>query len=165
MKILVLSDSHSALRFMYACMDAVKPDAVVHLGDHYDDGLALKEDYPGVRFYQVPGNCDRYRCPPFVPEILIERVLGIHMYMTHGHRHNVKLLLSQLLKDARASRVQAVLYGHTHMADCHQEEDGLWVLNPGSCGYGGGSAAVMDVDNGKIISCRVIRQEDLEEFV
>ncbi len=165
MKILVLSDSHSALRFMYACMEAVKPDAVVHLGDHYDDGAALKEDYPAVRFYQVPGNCDRYRCPPFVPEILIERVLGIPMYMTHGHRHNVKLLLSQLLKDARASRVQAVLYGHTHIADCHQEEDGLWVLNPGSCGYGGGSAAVMEVNNGKINSCRIIRQENLEEFV
>ena len=49
MKILVLSDSHSALRFMHSCMDAVKPDAVIHLGDHYDDGLALKEDYPSVR--------------------------------------------------------------------------------------------------------------------
>ena len=164
MKILVLSDSHSALRLMYACMDAVKPDAVVHLGDHYDDALALKEDYPSVRFYHVPGNCDRYRCPPNVPEILIERVLGVNLYMTHGHRHNVKLLLSHLLKDARASRVQAVLYGHTHVADCHQEEDGLWVLNPGSCGYGGGSAAVMEVENGKIKSCRIIRQEDLEEY-
>ena len=29
MKILVLSDSHSALRFMRDSMDAVKPDAVV----------------------------------------------------------------------------------------------------------------------------------------
>ena len=61
MKILVLSDSHSALRFMYACMEAVNPDAVVHLGDYFDDGAALREDYPQVRFYQVPGNCDRYR--------------------------------------------------------------------------------------------------------
>ena len=72
MKILVLSDSHSTLRFMYACMDAVKPDAVVHLGDHYDDGEVLRQDYPGVRFCQVPGNCDRYRCDPRLPEILIE---------------------------------------------------------------------------------------------
>ena len=54
MKILVLSDSHSAMRFMYACMGAVKPDAVIHLGDHYDDGAALAEDFPSVRFYQVP---------------------------------------------------------------------------------------------------------------
>lgn len=162
MKILVLSDSHSALRFMYACMEAVKPDAVIHLGDHYDDGLALKEDYPGVRFYQVPGNCDRYRCDPRLPEILIERVLGVNLYMTHGHKHNVKLYLAALLRDARACRVQAVLYGHTHVADCHQEEDGLWVLNPGSCGYSGGSAGLMEVELGTIKTCRILRQADLE---
>ena len=164
MKILVLSDSHSTLSFMRRCVDTVKPDYILHLGDHFDDGQAMAEEYPHIRLYQVPGNCDRYRCPPNVPEILIERVLGVNLYMTHGHRHNVKLLLSHLLKDARACGVQAVLYGHTHVADCRQEEDGLWVLNPGSCGYGGGSAAVMDVENGKIKSCRIIRQEDLEEF-
>ena len=123
MKILVLSDSHSALRFMYACMDAVKPDAVVHLGDHYDDGEILREDYPGVRFYQVPGNCDRYRCDPRLPEILIERVLGVNLYMTHGHKHNVKMFLGALIRDARASRCAAALYGHTHLADCHHEGD------------------------------------------
>ena len=164
MKILVFSDSHSALRFMYACMDAVRPDAVVHLGDHYDDGAALKEDYPGVRFYQVPGNCDRYRCDPRLPEILIERVLGVNLYMTHGHKHNVKMYLGALLRDARASRCAAALYGHTHVADCRQEEDGLWILNPGSCGYGGGSAGLMEVENGTIKSCRILRQEDLEDM-
>ena len=165
MKILVLSDSHSAMRFMYACMGAVKPDAVIHLGDHYDDGAALAEDFPSVRFYQVPGNCDRYRCPPGVPEILVDRVLGADMYMTHGHKHNVKQYLAGLLRDARACRVQAVLYGHTHVADCHREEDGLWVLNPGSCGYGGGSAGLMEVENGKITSCRILKQDDLEEML
>lgn len=165
MKILVFSDSHSALRFMYACMAAVKPDAVVHLGDHYDDGEALREDFPAVRFYQVPGNCDRYRCPPGVPEILVDRVLGADLYMTHGHRHNVKLFLGNLLRDARACRVQAVLYGHTHVSDCHQEEDGLWVLNPGSCGYGGGSAGLIEVENRSITACRILTQADLEEML
>ena len=164
MKILVFSDSHSAMRFMYACMDAVRPDAVVHLGDHFDDGAALAEDFPSVRFYQVPGNCDRYRCPPGTAEILVDRVLGVDLYMTHGHKHNVKLTLVSLLRDARVCRVQGVLYGHTHIADCHKEEDGLWVLNPGSCGYGGGSAGLMEVENGKIKSCRLLRQEDLEEM-
>lgn len=93
MKILVLSDSHSSMRFMYSCMEAVKPDAVIHLGDYYDDGASLHEDYPDVRFYQVPGNCDAFRCPPGVPEILSERVLGVDLYMTHGHRHHVKQYL------------------------------------------------------------------------
>ena len=164
MKILVLSDSHSALSFMRRCIDAVKPDAIIHLGDHFDDGEAMKEEFPGIPMYQVPGNCDRYRCPPNIPEILVERVLGVDLYMTHGHKHNVKLYLGALVRDARACRVQAALYGHTHVADCHQEEDGMWILNPGSCGYGGGSAGLMEVENGKIKSCRILRQEDLEEF-
>ena len=161
MKILVFSDSHSALRFMYSCMDAVKPDAVVHLGDHYDDGAALKEDYPGVRFYQVPGNCDRYRCAPGIPEILICRICGVSLYMTHGHKHSVKSYLGTLLRDARASKVSAVLYGHTHVPDCYQEPDGLWVLNPGSCGYFGGSAGVIQCEDGRIVSCRLLREEEL----
>ena len=74
----------------------------------------------------------------------------------------MKLYLAALLRDARACRVQAVLYGHTHVADCHQEEDGLWVLNPGSCGYGGGSAGLMEVEQGTIKTCRILRQADLE---
>lgn len=161
MKILVLSDSHSALRFMRDSMDAVKPDAVVHLGDYYEDGEILEEEYPGTPFYRVPGNCDRYRCAPGTPEIRIERVLGVDLYMTHGHRHAVKMTTGMLERDARACKVQAVLYGHTHVADCRQEEDGLWVLNPGSCGYGGGSAGLILCDGGKIRECRILREEDL----
>ncbi len=164
MKILVLSDSHSALRFMRACIDAVKPDAIVHLGDYYDDGQTIHELYPSANFYQVPGNCDRYRCPPWASDILIQRVFGVDIYMTHGHRHGVKQYTGKLLSDARASGVQAVLYGHTHVADCRQEADGLWVMNPGSCGYYGGSVGLMEVQNGKITSCRILKEEDLEEF-
>ncbi len=165
MKILVLSDSHSSLRFMRSCMDAVKPNAVIHLGDYFDDGQAISEEYPDVAFYQVPGNCDRYRCPPFQPEILITKVCGVELYMTHGHRHQVKMTTTYLLRDARAVKAAAALYGHTHIPDCRQEPDGLWVLNPGSCGYSGGTAGIMEVAEGKIISCRIIGQLDLEETV
>lgn len=164
MKILVLSDSHSALSFMRRCIDAVQPDGIIHLGDHYDDGQAMAEEYPGLRMIQVPGNCDRYRCPPWTREILIENIFGVELYMTHGHKHNVKLDTGKLLSDARACRVQAVLYGHTHVPNCYREPDGLWVLNPGSCGYYGGTAGIIVVEDQKILSCNVIRQEDLEAF-
>ncbi len=156
MKILVLSDSHASLSFMRRCISGVKPNAVVHLGDYFDDGEVMKEEFPGIPFYQVPGNCDRYRCPPNQPQILIDRVCGVDLYMTHGHKHSVKTYLGALLKDARTAGVDAVLYGHTHTADCHREEE-LWVLNPGSCGYYGGSAGIIEVENGKITSCRVIQ--------
>ena len=161
MKILVLSDSHSAMSFMRLCVDRVKPDAIVHLGDYFDDAEALQEEYPGIRMYRVPGNCDYYRCPPGQSEILVDRVCGVELYMTHGHKHRVKSYLGALLRDARACRVQVVLYGHTHVADCRQEEDGLWVLNPGSCGYYGGSAGLIETQNGKILSCRILKDGDL----
>ena len=77
MKILVLSDSHAALGFMRLSIDAVKPDAVIHLGDFFDDGTAMAEENPHIRFYQVPGNCDRYRCAPWQAEISSCRIGGI----------------------------------------------------------------------------------------
>lgn len=165
LKILVLSDSHSALSFMRRCIESIKPDAMVHLGDHFDDGEAMAEEFPRIPMYQVPGNCDRYRCPPHQREILIMPVCGVELYMTHGHRHQVKLHTGALLRDARASKVDAVLYGHTHEPDCRRESDGLWVLNPGSCGYYGGTAGLIETDAGKIVSCRIIRQENLEDVL
>ena len=161
MKILVLSDSHATLSFMRRCIDSVKPHAVIHLGDHFEDAAAMQEEYASIPFYMVPGNCDRYRCIPGTPEILIQQVCGVELYMTHGHKHSVKSYLGALLRDARASKVDAVLYGHTHQADCHREEDGLWVLNPGSCGYFGGSAGLILTEGNIIAHCRILKDEDL----
>ena len=165
MKILVLSDSHSGLSFMFRCVRKVKPDAIIHLGDYFDDAQALQEEFPNIRLYQVPGNCDRYRVPLSAQEILIMPVFGVELYMTHGHRHNVKMFTGSLLADARKARAAAALYGHTHIADCRQEEDGLWVLNPGSAGSYSGSAGIMEIQDGKIINCRIITAADLEEMV
>ncbi len=160
MNILVLSDSHSAMSFMRRCVRAVKPDAVVHLGDYFDDGRALAEENGHILFYQVSGNCDRYRCAGWEPEILIQPIFGVNFYMTHGHRHHVKSYLKELLRDARASKADMVLYGHTHQADCHREEDGLWVMNPGSCGYYGGSAGLIRIQDQAIQDCRILREQD-----
>ena len=161
MKILVLSDSHSALSFMRLCIDTVKPDVMIHLGDFFDDGRAIGEEYAHIPLIQVPGNCDRFRCPPNVSDVLIQRVDGVNLYMTHGHKHRVKQDTDLLLRDARASGADAVLYGHTHVCNCYQDCDGMWILNPGSCGYYGGSAGLLETDHGKILSCRILRQEDL----
>ncbi len=156
MKILVLSDSHSSYHFMRRTIDELKPDAVIHLGDHYSDGQTMAEEYPNITFYLVPGNCDRYREGMFEPETKLEIIGGVRLLLTHGHNHRVKTGLHALLADARASRVSAVLFGHTHMSYCHQEEDGLWVVNPGSAGYGRGTAALLEISGGKIDSCCII---------
>ena len=165
MKILVLSDSHSSMFFMRQCVEKIKPQAIVHLGDYYDDGEALGELYPNIQLHQVPGNCDRYRCPPWVQPRLCYDVCGVRLFMTHGHKHAVKTNTAMLLAEARAIHAQAALYGHTHIAECRQEETGMWVLNPGSAGYGGGSAGIIETQDNTITSCRVITAKDLEEFV
>ena len=48
---------------------------------------------------------------------------------------------------AREAGVQVAAFGHTHVAYC-QEADGLWMLNPGSIGYGG-SYGVILIENGQ----------------
>ena len=164
MKILVLSDSHSGMRFMRYAIEQTRPDSVIHLGDYYDDGETLSEEYPHIPFHQVPGNCDRYRSYEIRPERLCYTVCGVRLFMTHGHNQRVKSGLYALLRDARAEGAAAALYGHTHQADCHREEDGLWVLNPGSAGGCGGSVGLIEINENAIISCRILRQEDLEEM-
>lgn len=163
MKLLVLSDSHSSYSFARACIHKIRPDGIIHLGDHYDDGEVLKEENPGIRFYQVPGNCDRYRTPPFAQSILIERIGGVDFYMTHGHLHRVKSGTGQLLAAARVSKANVVLYGHTHRAECYRDEDGMWVMNPGSCGYHGGTAGLIVIGDGVVTRCEVLDSERLEE--
>ena len=162
MKILVLSDSHSSLRYMMDCVDVLQPDAMIHLGDYYDDGETLHEKYPDIPFFQVPGNCDCYRCSPGIPQIRVEDIFGVKLYLTHGHRHDVKQTMTRLLHDAKDCGVQGVLYGHTHVADCRQDDSGMWILNPGSCGYGDRSAGLIETENGCIVSCWILRQRDLE---
>lgn len=159
MKILVMSDSHSSLSFMRLCVKTLKPSVLVHLGDYYDDGQVIARENPQLRMHQVPGNCDYYRCQE--PQLLCYDIGGVRMMMTHGHNHGVKSTTFRLLAEARRLGAAAVLYGHTHRADCHQEEDGLWVLNPGSCGYYGGSVGMIEVEAGKIKSCRVVTASDL----
>lgn len=163
MKILVLSDSHASLRFMRLAVARLKPDHVIHLGDHYDDGQALAEENPHIIFHQVPGNCDRFRCAPWLQDTLCYPIGGVKIFMTHGHKHAVKSDTYRLLADARMNGASLVLYGHTHCPACHQEDDDLWVLNPGTCGSDGGSVGLVEIENKKISACRILRQTELFE--
>lgn len=165
MKILVLSDSHAGRSFMRRAVQAVKPEQVIHLGDYYDDSEVLAQENPHLRFHQVPGNCDRFRCDPTLPQLLCYDIDGVRILMTHGHNHGVKSGLIRLVAQARAMQAKAALFGHTHQAVCYQEEDGLWVFNPGACGSFGGSVGLIETENHEIKSCRILRQEDLEAML
>ena len=162
LKILVLSDSHGVLEFMRRCVEAVRPDVVLHLGDMVRDGETLAGEYPDIRFFQVAGNCDSGRVPMDYPEALVESFLGNRVYMTHGHLHGVKIFLSKLLTDGSQCGANIILYGHTHRADCFMDGDCL-VMNPGAAGYGG-SAGIIELRGKGDFTGRIIRQWDLEGF-
>lgn len=161
MEILVLSDSHSSMSFMRFCVDKLKPDQIVHLGDHFDDGQAIAELYSHIRVHQVPGNCDGLRFNASQPDVLCYDIAGVRFFMTHGHKHGVKSGDSMLVSAAKEMGAQVVLYGHTHVADCYETDDGMWVMNPGSCRGYSGSVGIVEIAEGKIISCRILRQEAL----
>lgn len=155
MKILVMSDSHSGLSFMRNAIKAVKPDMLIHLGDHYGDAETISFENPHIPMCQVPGNCDAYSCFG-KPELMCLTIGGVMTFMTHGHKYGVKGSLARLLFAAREYGAQLVLYGHTHVADCHREEDGVWVVNPGSCGSYSGSVAVVEIADGQVCDCRIL---------
>lgn len=165
MKILVLSDSHSGLRFMRKAIAAVRPDAVVHLGDYCDDGETMAEEFPHIPFHIVAGNCDQYRNLGRYREMLCYNVCGVKLYMTHGHRHYVKTSIFSLCREARELGAAGVLFGHTHVPCCQQEPDGLWVLNPGSCGSDGGTVALIETNENAINTCKILSRTDLEEML
>ena len=58
MKILIFSDSHRALGTMYDAIEAARPDAVIHLGDHLEDAESMETVFSTVEFYPVPGHSD-----------------------------------------------------------------------------------------------------------
>ena len=59
MKILVFSDSHRALGTMYDAIERLRPDAVIHLGDHLEDAESMESVFSGVLFLvgvrSIPG--------------------------------------------------------------------------------------------------------------
>ena len=164
MKILVLADSHGYLDLMRLAVKAVHPDAIIHLGDYFDDGQKLSEENMHIAFHQVPGNCDKHRMYQPRSETLCYAVCGVKLYMTHGHNHHAKDTTYYLREDALAENVKAVLYGHTHIPECRYMDD-IWVFNPGTCRNDQGTVGLIEVENGEICSCRILRQADLEEML
>lgn len=147
---------------MRRCTQTLKPVGVIHLGDMVLDGEVLSEEYPDLRYFQVAGNCDRWRVAPDFPEILVETLGGVRIFMTHGHLQGVKKYLDKLIIDGQRCGADVILYGHTHEVDCRKLPEGQWIMNPGSAGFGG-TAGLILIRDGKA-ECRIINQKDLEEM-
>lgn len=131
MTILVFSDSHGDTDAMAAVTAQVRPDLVLHLGDHFSDMVKLHQRFPEIPMQGVQGNCDR----PGSPRSLRLTPEGKRIYAVHGHEHGVKEDLSRLYFSALEAGADLVLFGHTHRP-LREEKDGVRFLNPGSIGRG-----------------------------
>lgn len=161
MKLLVFSDSHGCIEPMEAIIKQEQPHAVIHLGDLWEDGERLREDFPSLPIYQVPGNCDKGRVKPGTPEILVQAVNEVPIFMTHGHLHHVKWGLLRLKLAAQEAGARIALYGHTHRSNC-QQSGSLWLVNPGSCGSSSGTCAILLIEN-QSVDCTIRSLRELEQ--
>lgn len=151
MKILVLSDSHGSLQHMVQAVETEKPNHVIHLGDHVRDAEDLSRQFPMLPILMIRGNCD---FGSDCREQALAEFEGVRILAAHGHRYGVKSGLLRYALAARENFADVALFGHTHHAVC-EEEHGIWLMNPGSCGYGcRPSYGVIEIKNGRA-ACRL----------
>ena len=97
----------------------------------------------------VRGNCDWGSMLPATETL---RINGKTIFITHGHLYNAKTGLYTIMCAAREAKADILCFGHTHSA-LSMYEDGLYVLNPGSCGGYMASYGIIDItDNGEIVT-------------
>lgn len=123
----ILSDTHRNTQpFEKIATVLSECDCIVHLGDVASDAKTLMRLYP-EKTYAVSGNNDFYGEYP--SEIVIEAE-GHRIFACHGHRYSVKYGTQRLVDAAKQNGCDIALYGHTHIAEYHEEE-GVFVINPG----------------------------------
>ncbi|NLB18762.1 MAG: metallophosphoesterase [Syntrophomonadaceae bacterium] len=128
MHILVVGDTHGRNDWMNKGIKALpKIDLILHTGDHFRDGHVLANKMKS-QCISVAGNCD-----PRNHEVT-ERTLeidGHRIFLTPGHLFNMKRSMNNLYFKAQQSRIDIVIFGHTHVSYLEKTEN-IWFLNPGS---------------------------------
>ena len=149
MKIIVLSDTHRALRDSYGIIDACRQgcDLVIHLGDVVRDLEDLKLTYPDLNFVGVSGNND-FVSHGYERELILD-LDGVRTVICHGHEYGVKRSLDQLLWHAQARASSLALFGHTHEPE-RVVKEGVTLFNPGTASIG--QFGIIHIEKGKIAS-------------
>ncbi|MFZ5648045.1 MAG: metallophosphoesterase family protein [Bacillota bacterium] len=158
MRIGLLSDTHGILNPAFKAIDAMGDiDLLIHCGDHYRDASKIAA-WVNVPVHAVVGNCDSRMDGPDEKLLDLE---GILIYITHGHRYNVKNSLMKLYYRALELKASVAVFGHTHVAGygythapgCPNSE-GLLMINPGSVSDPRGgdrlSYGVLEIEGGVV---------------
>lgn len=158
MRIGLISDTHEILDTAFKAIEAMGPlDLLVHAGDHYRDAAKIASAV-NIPVHAVVGNCDSRTEGP---EEKVLDIDGVILYITHGHRYNVKISIYSLFSRAVELRADVAVYGHTHVAGYgrtrvagYENESGLLIINPGSVskprGDGRCSYGILEIGGGII---------------
>lgn len=135
MKVCVISDSHGRTDRIERVL-ARHPDVelLIHAGDHAEDARG----WPDVKVRAVGGNCDPSGSAP--KEEFFD-VLGVRVFLTHGHLYKVKQTLLPLSYRANETGADLVVFGHSHVPVI-TEEKGTILFNPGSLSHPRGAVSV-----------------------
>ncbi|MEF9951267.1 MAG: metallophosphoesterase [Clostridium sp.] len=132
MRVGIVSDSHGDLYMLNRVLEELTDiDALIHLGDHYEDIITINNKYNKKIIY-VAGNNDRLG-----EENLEEKVItieGHRILLTHGDKYGVYYDLNKLYYRAQEAECSLVLYGHTHRQHYEVIENTTF-FNPGSAAY------------------------------
>jgi putative phosphoesterase len=157
MNIAVVSDTHRSKYYMKKLLSLIEDtEIMLHLGDNVDDIEFLKTGYKG-NIIAVRGNCD---FSGSFPVERLEVIGGKRIFMTHGHKYDVKYDLLKLKYRAMEVEADIVLFGHTHMSMCIND-NGIWFINPGSPALARdskNSIAILEIGENKVdVSLRTIQ--------
>lgn len=143
MRILVVSDTHGDLNTLIRVVNS-QPAAeiIVHCGDGDEQVQFLKDNYKDKMTVAVRGNCDW--CSSLLSKEIFT-VCSKKIFVTHGHLYNAKYGLYNLVCAARENGADILLFGHTHIP-LSTYDDGLYILNPGSCHGYGATYGYVDLD-------------------
>jgi putative phosphoesterase len=103
-------------------------DLILHTGDHSSLASLTELRALGPPVEAVCGNADEPALRELLPKQLVVEAEGARIGMTHvpgplaGREERLR---------ARFPGCAAVVYGHTHVPQVEQQ-DGVWILNPGS---------------------------------
>ncbi|MGM0212709.1 metallophosphoesterase [Enterococcus sp. AZ109] len=126
MRYLVVSDNHSDRQILDELVKRYdgKVDGMFHCGDS-----ELAANDPLWQYFTVVGgNCD------YDPGYKAEQVVTVgsdRVFMTHGHRSNVRFGLTMLSLQAQEAKATIALFGHIHQAVAEMDQ-GILFVNPGS---------------------------------
>lgn len=132
-KILIFSDTHGETDVVCDIIsDNDVVDYIIHAGDTSRDAEEIHRMFPHIPIIFVKGNCDWFSD---VPDDVVEIIEGKRIFVTHGHKYNVKneLLLSTL-KNA-CKDCDLAVFGHTHKPYVEYATP-CTLVNPGSLTYG-----------------------------